>query len=932
MRIPTATYRLQLNSGFTFDQARAILPYLISLGISDLYAAPIFKAKPNSSHGYDVVDPNQLNHELGDQASLDALVKEVQEHQMGWIQDIVPNHMSYASDNQYLMNVLENGPNSEYVEYFDLLWNSPLGSSDEPILAPLLGDFYGSCLKRGEIQLSYDLDSLNINYFALKIPLRIESYATFLTHNLGQLTKVLGRKHPDFIKILGILYMLKNSSSELVGKQRQDQSDFIKALIRELYENNPEVQKFIEENIRLFNGEKDNIESFNLLDKLLSEQFFRLAYWKVGAEEMNYRRFFTVNELISVRVEIAKVFNNTHDLIFKLIESGIFTGLRVDHVDGLYNPQEYLERLRERAKELYIVVEKILEPGEELPEGWPIQGTSGYDFMHFMNGVFCCHQNESSFNKLYQKFTGSKVTFEQIALDKKAWILDKNLAGDLDNLVVFLKKLASHYRYSNDFTINGLKRALIEVLIHWPIYRNYTSPTGLFERDRLYIEAVMKPVKEQSPLLFHELEFIENLLLLKYEDSLPQAEKDQRLAFVMRVQQYTGPLMAKGIEDTALYVYNRLVSLNEVGSSPDVFGITLDEFHEFNDKRQEQWPHTMNASSTHDTKRGEDVRARINVLSEIPDEWQTNLQEWQKLNQSFKTITKDIALPQNNDEYLLYQTLIGAYPFKDIEIEGFQGRLEDYIIKAIREAKVHTTWLRPNQTYEEACINFIKAILKPGEDNAFLKAFLPFQKKIAHYGIFNSLGQTLIKTTSPGIPDFYQGTELWEFNLVDPDNRRQVDFTKRQACLESIKKEAQSNILNLITKLLEHKEDAKIKLFLIHKALKARTKYAETFKTGDYLPLKVTGKFKDHVIAFARSNKKQNVITIVPRFLTSLIKEGELPLGKNVWEDTAVQLPQKDDLTWLDAISEQKLQASGLLYIGEILQYFPVALLSNTNE
>ena len=932
MRIPIATYRFQFNSEFRFEQARSLVPYLASLGISDVYASPIFKAKPESPHGYDVVDPNQLNPELGDDTAFAGLVQEVQKYQMGWLQDIVPNHMSYVSQNHYLMDLLENGPNSEYVDFFDTLWNSPLGNSDEPILAPLLGDFYGSCLKSGEIQLSYDLSNLNVNYYSLKLPLRIDSYAILLTHNLGQLTRILGRQHPDFIKMLGILYILKNSNSELASKQRKDQSEFIKGLLWELYENNVEVKNFIDENIKLFNGQKANVESFSLLDRLLSEQFFRLSYWKVGAEEMNYRRFFTINELISVRVEIAKVFNHTHDLIFNLVESNIFTGLRIDHVDGLYNPQEYLERLKEKANDTFIIVEKILENNEELPEVWPVQGTSGYDFLNFINGVFCWQKHQSAFNRIYQKFTGNKVLFEEIALKTKSLILDKNLAGDLDNLVIFLKKIASNYRYSNDFTINGLKRALTEVLVHLSIYRNYTTPAGLLERDIPYIEAAIEAAKEQAPLLFHELDFIENLLLLKYEDSLPEAEKAQRLAFAMRIQQYTGPLMAKGIEDTAFYVYNRLISLNEVGTSPDRFGISLDEFHQFNQQRQAKWPHTLNASSTHDTKRGEDVRARINVLSEIPKEWEANIKKWQKLNQEDKTISKDISLPDANDEYVLYQTLIGTLPFVTQVDEAFQERLEAFMIKAIREAKVHTTWLRPNRIYEEACIKFVKAVLRPGEDNAFWSAFLPFQQKIAHYGIFNSLAQTLIKITSPGIPDFYRGTELWELNFVDPDNRRPVDFKQRQTYLNRLQKAKKSGVLSLITKLLQQKEDGQIKLFLIMQALQARAQYAETFQSGKYIPLEVVGELKEHIIAFARSDQKHTLITVVPRFVTSLMQPPELPLGK-VWGETKLQLPLNAPLIWHDAITEQKLSSDGgSLPISDILQYFPVALLTSSYE
>ncbi|HEY9622298.1 MAG TPA: malto-oligosyltrehalose synthase, partial [Crinalium sp.] len=621
MRIPVATYRIQFNADYTFQDAKKIVDYLAQLGISELYASPIFKARTGSTHGYDVTDPNQLNPELGTPEDFDALIDELQQHQMGWLQDIVPNHMAYDSQNQWLMDVLENGPSSRYVEYFDLAWNSPFEASQEPILVPLLGNFYGDCLENGEIQLHYDESGLSVNYYSLRLSLRLESYATFLTHNLGHLARVLGRKHPYFIRLLGILYIVKNLSSDVVGKQREDQADFVKGMLWDLYNDSPEIKTFIDENLQAFNGEKGNSESFNLLDALLSDQFFRLSYWKVGAEEINYRRFFTVNELISVKVEELKVFNHTHDLIFKLVQDGKFTGLRIDHIDGLYDPTQYLERLKDKVGDTYITVEKILQPGENLPPVWHMEGTSGYDYMNYINGIFCNSENKETFDQIYADITGSNIPFDELAAQKKHLIIDKNFAGDIDNLAFLMKKIASKHRYGNDFTINGLKRALAEVLTRFPIYRTYTNSDGVLESDRPYIEDVIQSAKEHTTLLFNELNFIEKLLLLHYDDNLTQTDKDQWLYLVMRIQQYTGPLMAKGVEDTALYVYNRLLSLNEVGGNPERFGISAEEFHEFNQTRQELWANAMSATSTHDTKRGEDVRSRINVLSEIPDEW-----------------------------------------------------------------------------------------------------------------------------------------------------------------------------------------------------------------------------------------------------------------------------------------------------------------------
>jgi (1->4)-alpha-D-glucan 1-alpha-D-glucosylmutase len=926
MRIPLATYRIQFNSEFGFDNAEKIVDYLTNLGVSELYASPIFKARSGSTHGYDVVDPTQLNSELGTPEMFDQLVHSLQQHHIGWLQDIVPNHMAYDSENYYLMDVLENGLDSPYLQYFDIAWNSPFGNTNEQLLAPLLGDFYGECLENGQIQLNYDQEGLTVNYYGLRIPVRLESYATFLVKNLGKLAKTLGRRNPDFIKLLAVLYMLRSLPTESGGRQRQDQTEFVKGILWELYTSNPDVKAFIDEDIKTFNGEPGHSDSFNSLDKLLSEQFFRLAYWKVGAEEINYRRFFTVNELISVKIEDSKVFNHTHDLICKLVQEGKFTGLRIDHIDGLYNPKQYLERLRERTEGTYILAEKILQPGEDLPEDWNIQGTSGYDFLNYLNGIFCQTENQEKFDKIYQKIRGDKPQFEQIVLNKKHLILDKNLAGDLDNLVVLLKNISRKYRYGNDFTLNGLKRAIAEVLTRFPIYRTYITENGISEQDRQYIQTVIQAAKDNAPFSNNELNFIEKVLLLEYDDSLTEEEKQRWLYFVMRMQQYTGPLMAKGVEDTAFYVYNRLLSLNEVGGNPERFGVSIAEFHEFNRERQNSWNAAMNASATHDTKRGEDLRARLNVLSEIPDEWETHVKKWRDINRSLKTQGKGMMMPDANDEYGLYQTLVGAFPFEEHEMEGFSERVQGYITKAIREAKVYTAWLRPNNAYEEACVNFARAILEPSEQNQFLKEFLPFQKRIASYGIFNSLSQTLIKITSPGIPDFYQGAELWDLSLVDPDNRRPVNFEQRRTYLNEIQNAAKTDVLQLIQELLDNKPNGKIKLFLIKQALAIRAQYHLVFQQGPYIPLEVTGQFKDHAIAFARQDGATTIVTIVPRFLTSLIQPEQNPLGEEVWADTKILSPS-DSKRWHNAFSQQKIEGDQYIMLGDALNHFPVALL-----
>ena len=929
MRIPTATYRIQFHSGFKFEAAQNIIAYLSELGISDLYASPIFKARAGSTHGYDVVDPTQLNPELG---NFEPLVKEIKNHEMGWVQDIVPNHMAYDSENHWLMDVLENGSESEAFDYFDIEWDQAYDDIKGRILTPMLGNFYGECLENGEIQLQYDEAGLSVNYYSLKLPVRIESYAKFITQNLGHLGRALGRRHPDFIKLLGILYLMKSAPGETKGKERYDQIAFVKGLLWELYTHNPEVKEFVDSNVEFFNGEKGNPESFNLLDNLLKEQFYRLSFWKVGAEEINYRRFFTVNELISVKVQEIKVFHKTHAFINQLVEEGIITGLRIDHIDGLYDPTEYLKRLRDKAGDVYLTVEKILELGEKLPETWPVQGTSGYDFLNYVNGIFCRCESEKSFTDIYTKFTRVESNYEQLSIEKKQLILEKNLAGDVDNLAQILKRIAGQSRLGIDFTMNGLKRTLSEILTLFPVYRTYVNGDGLSEEDRAYIQEVIEEARGRIPLLLNELNFIEKILLLDWEESLTEDQKALRLHFVMRLQQLSGPLMAKGIEDTLFYVFNRLVSLNEVGGNPGKFGITLADFHNFNQEQSKAWAYKMNATATHDTKRGEDVRARLNVLSEIPEEWEKHVKSWSEINRPQKSNVRGKEVPVPNDEYFFYQALIGTYPFDENENATFLERIKDYMLKSVREAKMQTAWLRPDSAYEEGFLGFVEKVLTPSESNQFLKELLPFQKRIADYGIFNSLSQTLLKYTAPGVPDTYQGTEFWDLSMVDPDNRRPVDYEQRISVLKDIKQKSQTDNLKLIDELMSTKKNGKIKLFITHKVLQARKEQLEVFQKGEYLPLEVVGKFKDHIVAFARSFENTTVIAIAPRFLSSLIAPDENPLGEKVWADTQLQLPQGFSSSWQDIFTGQTLTGNGTLAIAQVLQHFPVALLLNSPQ
>jgi (1->4)-alpha-D-glucan 1-alpha-D-glucosylmutase len=924
MIIPIATYRLQFMPAFGFKEAQRIVSYLDALGISDIYASPIFKAKAGSMHGYDIIDPNEINPEIGGMEGFEELVKEAQRHGMGWLQDIVPNHAAFEGENRMLMDIFESGKSSIYFDFFDIEWNEGVQGK---ILAPFLGSFYAECLENGEIQLKYDQAGLSINYYELRFPLKIESYGTVFDHHLARLKRQLGRDHPDFMKLLGVLYVLRNLASHEEVQERTEQISFVKRMLWKIYTSDQQIRQFMDESVARFNGEKGKPESFNLLDSLLDEQFFRLSFWKVATEEVDYRRFFNINGLISVKVENEKVFHYTHALIHRLVQEKKFTGLRIDHIDGLYDPTTYLKRLKEKMGEIYVTVEKILDLGEELPAFWPVQGTTGYEFLNYVNGVFCQRRNEGKFDRIYTRFTEFQTPYERLVSEKKRLIMGKHMAGEVDRLAQLMKSLSIYDRYGRDITLYGLRRALVEMLAWFPIYRTYISHEVFTETDRAVIREAIAKAKRINPGLLHELEFIQRCFLLEFHGQLADDQKNRWMHFIMKFQQLTGPLMAKGFEDTSLYIYNRLLSLNEVGGRPNIFGISLELFHEFNARRVQQWPHAMNATSTHDTKRGEDVRARINVLSEVPDEWEKNIKAWSKLNRRKKNPVNDEVFPDDNDEYFLYQTLIGAYPFEQSEHAAFVERMKDYIIKAVREAKVHTAWLKPDAAYEEAFHSFIDDVLAFSEQNKFLKEFLPFQKKVAFYGIFNSLSQTLIKITSPGVPDFYQGSELWDLNLVDPDNRRPVDYEKRKEFLREIKERAAQDILALINELLATKEDGRIKLFLIYQALAARRANLEVFQNGAYLPLNAEGKFENHVIAFARKMENVWAVTIVPRFLAGVVKEGEYPLGGPAWADTCVVLPEEAPVVWTDSLTSQSISGEKGLWLAEVFQHFPAALL-----
>lgn len=933
MRVPSATYRIQFTPAFRFEEAKGIASYLSALGVSDLYASPIFKARKGSEHGYDVVDPNGINPELGSEEDLRALADELKEHRMCWLQDIVPNHMAYDRDNAMLMHVLENGQHSPFSSFFDVDWRHPYGSIRGRILAPFLGRFFGEALEAGELRLAYDPAGLCVRYFDLRFPLRIGSHHQVFSHRLDELTQRVGEHHPDVMKLLGILHPLTplpSGEEPLLGDQ---QVRFAKDMLWDLTSKSDVIRQHLAHVLEEFNGRPGDPASFDLLDRLLSGERFRLSFWKVATEEINYRRFFSINHLISLRVEDEEVFARSHELIFRLVRDGIVQGLRVDHIDGLYDPVQYLKRLKERAGGVYIVVEKILGNAERLPAEWPIAGTTGYDFLTHCTGVFCDTRNRKAFQRLYEKHTSLDRDYDDLVADKKRLIIGKHMAGDIDNLAHLLKGISGLDRYGRDITLYGLRRALVEVMTFFPVYRTYVTDVGVSEHDRLFIQEAVSFARVKNPGLFYELNFIEKCLLQEFSSLLSEEEQRRLAHFAMRFQQFTGPLMAKGFEDTFLYVFNRLVSQNDVGGDPKNFGTTVDAFHRFQVDRAEQWPHALCATSTHDTKRGEDVRARISVLSEIPGEWDARLRAWKKFNRKKKTSRDGRRIPEENDEYFLYQTLLGAWPATEGEVDAFVQRIKDYVIKAVREAKVHTAWLKPDEKYENAFLSFVDAVLDRSGDNAFLADFLPFQQRIAYHGMLNALSQTLIKIASPGVPDFYQGTELWDLNLVDPDNRRPVDYDLRKRLLARIDDEGKKDPGALITLLLASWPDGAVKLFLTSRCLRAQQENGALFADGAYLPILARGEKQEHLIAFARQAKGAWAIAVAPRLTTGLVTPPALPVGSAVWGETLLPLPEGAPSLWRDAIAGETIRSERDLLVRDVLRRFPAALLiSSAND
>ena len=942
--IPTCTYRLQFNRWFTFAQAREIVPYLRALGVSDVYASPYFQAGPNSLHGYDIVDHNKLNTAIGSPADYDAWIAELHKHGMGQVLDFVPNHMGIAEPgNKWWADVLENGPSSMYAPYFDIDW-SPLKSDlRDKVLLPILTDQYGRVLERGELQVGFEEGAFYLTYQNQKLPIAPGTYRVVLEMALENLAEYKDEEfYGEFQSILTALEYLPRRTEIDPEKiaERAREKEIVKRRLERRCQEAPQVQRAIERALAQINGRPGDPRSFDRLDELLNAQSYRLAFWRVAAEEINYRRFFDVNDLAAIRMELPEVFDAAHQLVVDLVRTGAVTGLRIDHPDGLYLPKEYLEALQRRCakvlgirlpkdgRAVYMIAEKILTGAERLRADWPLHGTTGYDFANQVAGVFVDAAAEADITRTFHRFIGHTMHFGHLVYAKKRLVMRLALANEVEVLGNMLDRLSEKNRWYRDFTFEALARAVREMIACFPVYRTYLAPgQPVSDEDRQVIERAIASAKRRNPAIEESIfNFLRDILLFRFPENLDAQAREEHMHFVLKFQQFTGPIMAKGLEDTAFYIYNRLAALNEVGGEPQQFGLRVDAFHERNVDRHRNWPATLLATSTHDTKRSEDVRARMLAISEIPELWRRSLQRWRTVNRRWKKDVNESEAPDANEEYLLYQTLLGTWPVAangaPVESAGeeYIQRIQAYMTKALNEAKLNTSWIQPNEEWLAATRDFVAKILEASPKNKFLPTFLPVAEEIARLGAVNSLAQALLKLTSPGVPDIYQGNETWDLSLVDPDNRRPVDYKHRAETLSCLSSKTPEE-------LLQNWPDGRIKMFLTQRALQFRNDCADLFRSGNYLPLRASGTFADCCISFARQSDRDSAIVIVPRLSSRIV----FPATGDRWQDTAIELPENLSVERAREIftgRELSIQ-NRQIRLAEALSILPFAIVTN---
>ncbi|MGW8257143.1 MAG: malto-oligosyltrehalose synthase [Thermoguttaceae bacterium] len=1012
---PTATYRIQFKPlEMTFHHAAGIVPYLQELGISHLYASPYIKARTGCDHGYAIVDYTQLNPELGGEKDYRAMVEALHGCAMGQILDTVPNHMSATpAENLWWNDVLENGPASPHAAYFDIDWHPIKEELRNKILLPILGNQYGQVLESGELKLEYGEGAFSLRYYQLLLPIDPRTYQAILVHGLDALKESQPTDSEDLRELESIVtaleYLPERTNTDPASiAERQREKEVIKGRLRTLLDRSAAVADFIAQNLRQFNGTPDEPHSYDNLDNLLDAQTYRLSHWKAADDEINYRRFFDINELAAVCMETPEVFAESHRLVFDLLVRGDVDGLRVDHIDGLYDPMEYLSRLQkgyllalgkaihQQATEsiergasakapsaltefeapagpppqwneieplflptvteltcfdrqsfpLYVVAEKILGANETLPEQWWLDGTTGYDFLNSANRLFLEPSGLAELTKIYRRFIDQRLDFREVAHQSKLLIFRTAMSSDLQLLAHRLNRISERHRRCRDFTLNTLRLALREILACFPVYRTYIHEGCVSEYDRQVVYRAVAQAKRRNPATNAAVfDFIRDVLVLETPPDLDESGRHERELFVGRFQQVTSPVMAKGIEDTAFYRHFPLVSMNEVGADHSNMAASLDEFHRLNIARQGAWPSSLVCTSTHDTKRSEDTRTRIDVLSEIPLQWRKAVNRWARLNRRHHREVDGQMAPSRNDEYLFYQNLVGVWPLEpcqEQELHDLESRMAIYMEKATREAKLHTSWINPNSEYDAAVRGFVEAALKLHSKNRFLDEFRRFHEVVVNWGLYSALSQTLLKLASPGVPDIYQGQEIWNFSLVDPDNRRPVDFAAIRKMLTRLRKDIGRNnrwLASLARTLAQNPRDPRIKLFLTRQVLRFRRQYADLFLHGEYIPLDVEGTKARHLCAFARqwfspsSAEPMLAIVIAPRLIAQLAQSSAevlQPTGFAVWEDTKIILKNANYSALQNLFTGQMCSvADSRIAVAEALADFPVGLLTN---
>jgi (1->4)-alpha-D-glucan 1-alpha-D-glucosylmutase len=988
LRRPSATYRLQLHEGFRLSDADRVVDYLAELGVSDLYLSPYLAARRGSTHGYDVIDHGRINPEVGNEIAHDRLLAHLKAAGLGRVLDIVPNHMGSAPTNPYMLDVLENGPQARWAAFFDIDWSPVRESLEGRILLPILEDLYGKVLERGLLVLERDGGSFWVRYHDRRLPLRPRSYATVLDRRRDVFRARFEDDDDDVIEYLSIrdaalrlpaCRFCKQEEVELIRREKE----VIKRRLARLCEQSPRLRRFLDENVASFQGVVGQPHSFDSLHDLLEDQVYRLAYWRVAAEEINYRRFFDVNDLAGIRVEDPEVFEYAHRLIFRWVREGGVTGLRIDHPDGLADPLGYFRRLQERlfllacrsrveaegrgddwprvgvlirrryralvaveptgplARRFPIVAEKILSTGERLAADWPIDGTVGYEYLNALNGLFVSPDAGSALDAVYREFTGDPDPFAEVLHESKVYVERNLLASEINTLVSVLSRVAAGGRQSRDFTLNDLRRVLIEVVACFRVYRTYIRPgEHVPPRDREFIEQAVARARRRLPTVDRSVfDFVRDVLLLNAPPDLTEDDRTSWERFVVRFQQTTGPVQAKGLEDTTFYRQVPLVSLNEVGGDPSRWATSPSAFHALNVQRLNDWPGGLSATATHDTKRGEDARVRIDLISELADEWKTRLARWSRWNARKKTVVNEAECPDAREEYLFYQTLLGSWPFEGSDSTppaGFVERVQGYMVKAACEAKRSTTWTDPDPSYKDALSKYVADVLAGPDASPFLDDFLTFQRRVARVGVVHSLSQVLLKMASPGAADVYQGCEFWDLSMVDPDNRRPVDFPARAAALARIKADLAAGRprAEVARALFSAPEDGAVKLYVVWIALNHRRANQDLYLRGSYRPVDVSGEHRERVVALQRGFQGRNVIAAAPRLVAGLTGDDatRAPVGPDVWGDTELLLPDSAPTRWRNLLTDQVVEARDgdgrrSLPVGTLFSVLPLALL-----